>query len=162
ASAGRLFVSADDGTHGQELWVTLGSNRTVGYTYDGLERLSGATEAPGAAYGYSYDDAGNRTGVWVNGTRTLTQTFNAANQVDGFIYDAAGNLTSDGTTTLGYDTLGRMTAHGSMTYSYNGDGVLVNDGTTRYTQDLASPLTQVLQTTQGSATTDYVVYYQGG
>src|SRR5207244_2161822 len=41
-------------------------------------------------------------------------------------------------------------------FTYNGDGALVFDGTTRYTQDLASPLTQVLQMTQGSATTDYV------
>jgi uncharacterized protein RhaS with RHS repeats len=51
--------------------------------------------------------AGNRTGVWLNGTRTVTQTFNAANQIDGFSYDAAGNLTGDGTTTYGYDALGR-------------------------------------------------------
>jgi RHS repeat-associated protein len=34
--------------------------------------------------------------------------------------------------------------------------VLVYDGTTRFTQDLASPLTQILQTTQGSATTQYL------
>ncbi|MBK9944704.1 MAG: hypothetical protein IPP13_24175 [Kouleothrix sp.] len=37
----------------------------------------------------------------------MTQTFNAANQIDGFSYDAAGNLTGDGTTTYGYDALGR-------------------------------------------------------
>jgi RHS repeat-associated protein len=49
-----------------------------------------------------------------------------------------------------------MTARGATTYTYNGDGVLVDDGTTRYTQDLAAPLSQVLQTTQGSATTNYL------
>ncbi len=98
----------------------------------------------------------NRTGVWLNGTRTVTQTFNAANQVDGFTYDAAGNLTNDGATTYGYDALNRMTIRSTTPYTYNGDGVLVDDGTTRYTQDLASPLTQVLQTTQGSTTTKYL------
>jgi hypothetical protein len=35
----------------------------------------------------TYDDAGNRSGVWLNGTRTLTQTFNAANQVNGLTYE---------------------------------------------------------------------------
>jgi hypothetical protein len=49
-----------------------------------------------------------------------------------------------------------MTGRGSTTYVYNGDGVLLDDGTTRYTHDLAAPLSQVLQTTQGSATTKYV------
>jgi len=42
---------------------------------------------------------GNRTGVWRNGTRTVTQTVNAANQIADFSYDASGNLTSDGTAT---------------------------------------------------------------
>jgi RHS repeat-associated protein len=128
----------------------------ITYAYDGLQRLTAAAESPGTSYAYGYDLAGNRTGVWLNGTRTLTQTFNAANQVDGFTYDAAGNLINDGATTYGYDALGRMTTRGSTTYSYNGDGTLVYDGTTRYTQDLASPLSQVLQTTQGSATTKYL------
>jgi RHS repeat-associated protein len=94
--------------------------------------------------------------VWVNGTRTVTQTYNAANQVSGYSYDAAGNLTNDGTTTYSYDALGRMTTRDSTSYTYNGDGMLVDDGTTRYTQDLAAPLSQVLQTTQGSVTTSYL------
>jgi len=50
---------------------------------------------------------------------------------------------------------------GSTTYTYNGDGTLVKQiaggVTTLYTQDLASPLTQILQTKIGAATaTDYV------
>jgi RHS repeat-associated protein len=128
----------------------------VQYGYDGLQRLTAAAEAPGASYAYSYDDAGNRTGIWLNGTRTVTQTFNAANQVAGFSYDAAGNLTGDGTAAFTYDALGRMTLRSTMPYTYTGDGVLVQDGTTRYTQDLAAPLSQVLQTTQSSTTTNYL------
>jgi hypothetical protein len=60
-----------------------------------------------------------------------------------------------------YDALSRMTARGPTTYSYNGDGTLVSQAsggvTTLYTQDLAAPLSQVLQTRVGSATrTDYL------
>jgi RHS repeat-associated protein len=93
--------------------------------------------------------------VWLNGTRTLTQTFNEANQVDGFTYDAAGNLTDDGSATYGYDTLNRLIARDTTAYGYNGDGALVVRGdatTTRYTQDLAAPLSQILQTTAISTT----------
>jgi RHS repeat-associated protein len=160
AGAGRLFVSANDGTHGQELWTSLGSNRAVQYSYDGLQRLTDATEAPGTSYAYAYDDVGNRTGVWLNGTRTITQTFNAANQVDGFSYDEAGNLTDDGTATYSYDPLGRLGARDGVSYGYNGDGALVarydDDTTTSYAQDLAAPLSQILQTTQMSTTTNYL------
>jgi RHS repeat-associated protein len=49
-----------------------------------------------------------------------------------------------------------MSARNGTTYTYNGDGVLLFDGTTRYTQDLAAPLSQILQTTQGGATINYV------
>ncbi len=45
-------------------------------------------------------------------------------------------------------------------YTYNGDGTLVaqtaNGVQTHFTQDLAAPLSQILQTTQGGATTSYL------
>jgi hypothetical protein len=59
-----------------------------------------------------------------------------------------GNLLADGTTTYAYDALNRLTALGATSNSYTGDGVLVaqtTGGTTRSTQDLAAPLSQVLQ-----------------
>ncbi len=118
--------------------------RVIHYTYDGLLRLTEATASEGYDYGYSYDDAGNRTGVWLNGTRVLTQTFDAANQVVGWSYDAAGNLLDDGSSTYEYDALNRLVEQDGTANSYNGDGVLVERGTTTYTQDLASPLSQVL------------------
>jgi len=105
---------------------------------------------------YAYDDAGNRTDAWQNGTLLAHHDYDAADQVSGWSYDAAGNLASDGTTLSTYDALNRMTTRGTTLYTANGDGVLVSDGTTRYTQDLASPLSQVLQTTQGGATTAYL------
>jgi hypothetical protein len=66
----------------------------------------------------------------------------------------AGNLTNDGTAADTYDALNRTTVPGA-TYAYNGDGTLVSQltggVTTRYSQDLAAPLSQVLQTKVGSA-----------
>ena len=38
-----------------------GTSWAITYGYDGLLRLTSATEAPGAAYGYTYDGAGNLT-----------------------------------------------------------------------------------------------------
>ena len=69
-------------------------------------------------------------------------------------YNAA-NLTNDGTAAYTYDALSRTTARGATTYAYNGDGTLVKQiasgTTTLYSQDLAAPLSQVLQTKVGAA-----------
>jgi YD repeat-containing protein len=140
--------------------VLVQETRTITYSYDGLNRLIGAAEQPGTTYGYTYDLVGNRTEVRVDGSVTDSHTYNAANQVVGWTYDAAGNLTNDGTTTYVYDALNRLTTQGSTTNTYTGDGTLVaqttGDTTTCFTQDLAAPLSQVLQRTQGSTTTEYV------
>jgi RHS repeat-associated protein len=127
--------------------------RTIAYAYDGLQRLTGATETPGTTYEYRYDLAGNRTEVREDGAPVANLSYNDANQVIGWSYDAAGNLLSDGTTTRSYDALNRLVAHDSTSYTYNGDGVLVSDGTTTYVQDLAAPLSQVLS--DGTATYVY-------
>ncbi len=56
-------------------------------------------------------------------------------------------------------------------YGYNGDGTLVaqtaNGATTRFTHDLVAPLSQILETTQGTTTKSYVygherLYEQAG
>jgi hypothetical protein len=54
-----------------------------------------------------------------------------------------------------------MTIRSTIPYTYNGGWALVDDGATRYTQDLAAPLSQLLQTTQGSATTDELYAWIG-
>lgn len=130
--------------------------REVSYSYDGLLRLTGASTSAGASFSYGYDLAGNRTSATIGGT-TTTRSYNAANQVVGWSYDGAGNLLSDGTSSYSYDALGRLTSRDGTSYSYNGDGVLVAQTagtiTTRYTQDLAAPLSQVLS--DGTATYFY-------
>jgi YD repeat-containing protein len=138
--------------------------RTIAYSYDGLQRLITATESPGNALVYTYDNAGNRTRVTVNGALLEERSYNAANQMERWNYDAAGNLLSDGASTYIYDALNRPITTTmwlqQRVSSYNGDGVLVSQSAngvlTRYTQDLAAPLSQILQTTQGSVTSDYL------
>ncbi len=74
------------------------------------------------------------------------------NQVMGASYDAVGNLRNDGTTSSTYDALNRLasttSAGQTRTNDYSGDGVLVaqttGGTTTRYVQDLAAPLSQIL------------------
>gem|GEM_PF-1307846 len=143
--------------------LTLSGNspirsRTIAYAYDGLQRLIGATESGFSAnvYAYDYDNAGNRTSATVNNVTTST-SYNAANQVSGWTYDNVGNLTNDGTTTSTYDALNRLTVQGTTTNAYNGDDTLVSQTvggtTTRYTQDLASPLSQILS--DGTTTSVY-------
>lgn len=144
--------------------AAVAASRVITYTYDGLARLTQATEQPGLRTTYVYDLAGNRTQVKVNDQITAVRAYNAANQVVGWQYDAAGNLLSDGETASTYDSLNRTlttTAAGqARTMRYNGDGTLVgqlaNGDAITYTQDLASPLSQILQLTQGGATTDYL------
>ncbi len=121
-------------------------------------------ESPGSSFAYSYDLAGNRTGVSVNGTPTASYSYDAADQVVGWGYDAAGNLLSDGATSYSYDALNRLTGSSATgrdsSYAYNGDGTLVsqttNGTTTSYAQDLAASQSQILAATTGITTTAYL------
>jgi RHS repeat-associated protein len=83
-----------------------------------------------------------------------------ADQVLGWDYDRAGSLLDDGTATYTYDARSRLTARDTTSYTYNGDGVLVaqlaNSMPITYTQDLAAPLSQMLQIAQGGTTTNYL------
>jgi RHS repeat-associated protein len=140
------------------------STRTITYSYDGIQRLTGATESPGSSFTYTYDASGNRTGGTVNGTPTTSHSYDSANKVIGWTYDAAGNLTNDGTTSYAFDALGRLTgttATGqTRSYGYNGDNTLtsatVNGASTSYTQDQAGGISQMLASTSGGTTTDYL------
>ena len=158
---------------GQVLTATeaLQNSRVVTYGYDGLRRLTSASEQPGTSFQYNYDAVGNRTKVYLNGTLTEQNTYDAADQVVGWTYDAAGNLLSGDTNTYAYDGLNRltdMTPNLSTTrhYSYNGDGILAvetnNGTTTRYTLDTTGVtangkvLPERLGATTGGSTTWYV------
>lgn len=107
-------------------------NCTHRYAYDGLARVAGSTVSFGGGgsttYAYAYDDAGNRTGVTVNGVLVQSHTYDNADQVVGWTYDDAGNLLDDGTRTYTWDPLHRLasTSDGTTTidYAYDGDNNL--------------------------------------
>ncbi len=87
---------------------------------------------------------------------------NVANQVTSWAYDAAGNLLNDTYSQYQYDALGRVISSTNggttRTNSYNGDGVLVQQDTTHYTQNLATPLSQILADTDDNDRTNHYVY----
>jgi YD repeat-containing protein len=109
------------------------AQRLTRYTYDGLQRLIGANERPGSVYTYTYDLAGNRTSVQLNGGTPVVTSYNAANQISnaGYSYDKAGNLIGDGSASYSYDALSRMTARGSTTYTYNDDSTFISQAAVR-------------------------------
>jgi YD repeat-containing protein len=115
----------------------LTTTRTVQYSYDGLQRLTGAAESPGSSFAYTYDLAGNRTSVAVNGTQQAS-----------YSYDALNRLTATSAT-------GQTRA-----CAYNGDGTIVsatvNGTATTYAQDLAGGQSQVLAKVSGGTTVDYL------
>jgi RHS repeat-associated protein len=139
---------------GPSSWATT---RTTSYAYDGVNRLSGATESPGSSYSYTYDAAGNRT----DGSRT----YDAANQQNGTTYDAAGNQTvgvSGSSAT--YDALSRPVSFTSgtqtTTVAYNGDGTLASSTsggiTAVFAQDLAAPQSQILRIVAAGTPANYL------
>jgi hypothetical protein len=94
------------------------ADRTLDYTYDGLQRLAEAVEdGPTATttYSYTYDLAGNRQESWTDGVQLQNFSYDDANQVVGWSYDAAGNLVDDGTAAMTFDPLNRLIAQGSTT-----------------------------------------------
>ena len=124
------------------------------YSYDGLRRMTGATEDGGLATSYGYDLVGNVTSRTIAGV-TVTSAYDAANQDVSASYDAAGSLLKDAAC-LGdplcvaatYDALGRLTQQGGTRFGYNGDGTLTAEitgaQTTAYLHDQALPLSQIL------------------
>jgi len=141
---------------------------TQSYAYDGVNRLSTASESNSAAQSWSqtyvYDNVGNRgvMGSVVNSSYTPAAAsatsipFNSSNQWTGVdnpaSYDAAGNTTRVRTETMGYDAESRMTSWtdsavsgSTVTLTYDGDGRRITKtsnllGTTTYVYDPAGNL----------------------
>lgn len=90
--------------------MTDQGGNTTAYSYDVLNRLTGAqTTGPSpASYAYAYDGANNRTSQTAGGTTT---TYN---------YNAANELTSAGSTTYSYDANGNQTGNSAgQALAYN-------------------------------------------
>src|SRR5437763_15891649 len=88
-------------------------SRTVSYTYDALNRLTGATYTDSSpSESYSYDPAGNRLSATIGGA-TTNSTYDAANRLltnggDSYTYDANGNMLTAGAGTYAWDAANHL------------------------------------------------------
>jgi RHS repeat-associated protein len=139
----------------------------ITYTYDPLNRLTGAAYSDDTFFAYQYDAVGNRE-TMTTAEGIVYYTYDAANRLtsvggETYTWDNRGNLTHDGTFTYTYDAAGRLVGAQSITntlvYTYDGDGVRMAqevDGVeTRWVQDTVG-LAQVLMETSGGAETIYL------
>jgi RHS repeat-associated protein len=128
----------------------------IAYTYDALDRLTGAGYSSGESFAYTYDAAGSRLSQTVNGASTA-YAYDAAGRLlsaGGLAYawDDNGNLLSDGVYSYTYDHANRLSglssAGGAYTFAYDGLGsryqTSINGSSTTFTLDLAAGLSQVL------------------
>jgi RHS repeat-associated protein len=136
---------------------------SYGFTYDDADQLTqlGITNAQTAAalliLGYSYDAAGNITGITSSRDGAATYTYDALNRLASvsspgfnaaYAYDAAGNRTQAGNITYTYDAGGRLvSASDGTTYTYDANGNLKtrtkNGQTTTFTWDGQSRLVRI-------------------
>jgi RHS repeat-associated protein len=140
-----------------ELTLSASSTLTITYTYDALNRLTAADYSDGSFFHYAYDSAGNRLSETTQAESNV-YTYDDANRLTSangvaYAWDANGNLLSDGVNTYTYDGANRLTGVtdgvSAVSYAYNGLGDRLQTSaagqTTRYTLDLVSGLTQVLE-----------------
>ncbi|MCC5855307.1 MAG: RHS repeat-associated core domain-containing protein [Idiomarina sp.] len=97
-------------------------------TYDGLERLLGASGGWGSDL-YSYDPLGNITQRILN-DEALNYQYNQHKQLTSvsgfeerdFVYDDRGNVTHNGERAFNYNHAGRLVSSGSIQFEYDGYG----------------------------------------
>ena len=167
------------------LAAVLNPNQTtVSYTYDNAERLvklanTKADSSLLAGYDLTLDAVGNRTGI--NRVEPLAPRFKKKSEVyaydndnrllkintDPVTHDADGNLTAKPGATYQYDFEDRLlTVSGNASAQYGYDGVgnrlraVRNSVETRYTLDIAGPLSNVL--VENDAAGNPLAYYVHG
>jgi RHS repeat-associated protein len=127
-----------------------GSSSTTYYTYDALDRLTGACNLLNCSgsgltgLGYTYDPVGNRlTRVAYGGSNPTTiYKYNSDDQLCWSLVGASSNGCSSppgGSTAYAYDPNGNETSAGSWTYGYDSENRMIsaqNGGTSgAYTYD---------------------------
>jgi RHS repeat-associated protein len=129
---------------------------TESFSFDALNRLTGAQYPNGDLATYAYDPAGNRTSSTLNGTTTKA-SYDAAGELTangstGYAYNGDGGLLSAGSSSFSWDPLGRLaraTVGGqTTTYAYDGDGLRASattgSTTTPYLWDTQGELPQLV------------------
>ena len=103
-----------------------------------------------------------------NSVGTVTNTFDAANQVAGATYDSAGRLTAGdgGTSTYTWNPASRLMSYaradGSTAFTYDALGGRTGRGATRYTINYALALPSVATVGNASGDVRYYVHTPGG
>jgi len=131
-SAGLRSYAYDDAFRITGIADATDANLSQAYSYDLLDRLTGAT-GTGLSQSWAYDANGNRAtqGGSTASTYTIATASNRITSISGALtrtygYDSAGNTTSDGTATYTYDDAGRMVsatkAGVTATYTLNALG----------------------------------------
>ena len=148
---------------GQMTGMTDGTG-TSSWTYDSLNRLTQSTNGAGATVQYTYDLAGNLTGITYPNGKPVTRAYNAGNELTG-VTDWLGH-----TTTFGYDPNGNLTstayANGTTAATtYNAANQVTNIADTGtggtslasfgYTLDANNQVTQIVPTGVGQSTQSY-------
>ena len=132
---------------GNLVGVTNADGSTGAYTFNGLDLLTGFTDANGNVTTYAYDDAGRATSVtYADGTKEslaynaagdLVKWINRRGGAVNYTVDALGNTVklarADGAVyDFAYDASGRMTTAGDLSFTYNDfdyvTGVTTSDG----------------------------------
>ncbi len=163
---GSQLVTFQYDTADRRVRLTLPNQVSTEYQYDAASRLAALiyrnTSGQLGDLTYTYDAAGNRTGVGGTFPRTLlpdpvsAATYDAANRQLTFggatlMYDANGNLTNDNTTTYTWDARNRLLAltgptPASFQYDPLGRRVqrTISAVTTRFQYDRLNPILEVL------------------
>jgi RHS repeat-associated protein len=128
-------------TGGAQSSQYLAFSETFGY--DGVSRLTSATDSGGWSRAFSYDPFGNMSASGIPNVQS--QTFNVKNQINGKVYDLAGNQLGVAGNVQAYDAENRqisstdLVTPGTETYTYDGDGRRIQKtgpgGTTLFVYD---------------------------
>ena len=145
------------------------SNRSQGYGYDALNRItSAATLSTCTAncwnLAFTLDPYADLTAIAGTGNATLTPNANNQIGVAPFTYDASGNELTDVTDTYTWNAESEMKAGGGVTYLYDGKGRRVEkSGTKLYwygPSDEVLDETDTTGSTSNAAFSEYI-YFAG-
>lgn len=167
---------------GNRMSVTEQDGNGVNYVYDSSYQLTSETRTGTNAYTitYQYDSVGNRTKMIQNGV-TTTYAYNNDNQLltettggtaINYGYDRSGNLISkvidtNNITCYTWDWNNHLVSESNssdnFSFEYNGDGTRISKTQagvkTKYINDVARGLTQVIMETDINGTTQAVYNY---
>lgn len=165
----------------------LAGSGTWNYVYDGVGRMTSATDPSGTTTTYGYDAAGNRTSVKVGTAAAVTTTYDTASlptsSSDGttYSYDAMGTLVATdksggntGDRCYAYDAFGLLAAlkkdsttgcgsgTGDVTWAYDALGrITTRTGTSTTTDVYSLSSSDLVREVTGSATALYVSSPEG-